>query len=173
MGNNSLDQVSLIERFKFTTAFGNEWEDRTVDAAVLNEITHLKHEDLTTPIQKVLQCLEKHKPQIMIEYGHIFKLENFQTSRTQGDVDLLLGIERISMHPRPLIVFKQDIIISLIRQPVKNNKFLLLAGTTSNIDDLDGKMEVHFVPDTVEHYHKALKGSHITVRQLQYPLRPQ
>ena len=70
------------------------------------------------------------------------------------------------MHPRPLIVFKQDIIISLIRQPVKNNKFLLLAGTTSNIDDLDGKMEVHFVPDTVDHYHKALKASHVTPKQL-------
>ena len=87
VGNNSLEQVSLIERFKFTTAFGNEWEEKTVDAAVLNEITHLKHEDLTIPIQKVLQCLRKHKPQIMIEYGHIFKIENFQTSRTQGDFD--------------------------------------------------------------------------------------
>ena len=72
----------------------------------------------------------------------------------------------MSIHPRPLIVFQQNLIISLIRQPVRNNKFLILSGTTENIDNLDAKIEVYVTPDVVKHYYTSLKENHITIENL-------
>ena len=77
----------------------------------------------------------------MAKHNHILKLEHFQKTREAGDVDLLIGVDRQSMHPRPLIMFNQDIAICYVRQPVQSQEFLILTGPTQDIRNLDGQME--------------------------------
>ena len=103
----------------------------------------------------------------MEEYGHLLQFENFQTSRSSGDIDLLLGMERCSLHPKPLIVFKQDLMISLIRQPVKDNKCLILAGTTENIHRLTGDVEIYVTSKLINQYYDSLKDYNITMKDLE------
>ena len=57
--------------------------------------------------------------------------------------------------------------ISLIRQPVRDNKCLILAGTTENIHRLNGKMEIYVTPEVVKHYYASLKENHITLEDLE------
>ena len=152
VGNIPLKSNVQITRFNLNTFFGNEWENKEVDAAILSKVVTQKQENLTVPIVKALQCLQLYKPQLMRQYGQLFKVENFQTFRAEGEISLLLGMETMSMHPKPLIVFQHDLIISLIRQPVRDNKFLILSGTMENIDNLDAKIEVYVTPDIVKHF---------------------
>ena len=77
----------------------------------------------------------------MSKHKNILKLEHFQRFRVQDDVDLLLGVDRQSMHPKPLIMFNQDIAICYVRQSVQNEEFLILTGSTQDIRNLDGHME--------------------------------
>ena len=67
------------------------------------------------------------------------KLEHFRTSRHSGDVDLLLGIDSQSMHPKPIVSFNENVSICIIRQPVQGQRFLILTGSTKEIDNLDGR----------------------------------
>ena len=73
VGNIPLKSDLQITRFNLSTFFGNEWEDKEVDAAVLSEIVPQKHENFTVPILKALKCLEEHKPQLMRQYDQLFK----------------------------------------------------------------------------------------------------
>ena len=74
--NNPLERTSQIMKFNLNTSFKDKWEDKEINAAVLDEITQIQYEDLTAPIKKVLQCLREHEPQLMKQFGHLLKLEN-------------------------------------------------------------------------------------------------
>ena len=50
VGNNPLERTSQIMKFNLNTSFKDKWEDKEINAAVLDEITQIQHEDLTAPI---------------------------------------------------------------------------------------------------------------------------
>ena len=141
-------------------------------------ISTLQSEDLTQAIHTVLKCIEENRPDLMSKHKNILKLEHFQRFRVQGDVDLLLGMDRQSMHPRPLIMFNQDIAICYVRQPVQNEEFLILTGSTQDIRNLDGHMESFMDSDTaltiqnsqhITFQDKIIHSSHCNLNQ-HYPI---
>lgn len=146
---NNVVGVHPIKKFYMATSFGSKWTEKDIDAAVLDQISMLQPEDLTKSIKIVLQCIQDNRPDLMITHKDLLKLEHFQTSIPSGDIDLLLGIDRQSMHPRPLILFNQDIAICYIRQPVEDEKYLILTGSTKNISTLDGNIESYIDPQTI------------------------
>ena len=113
LANNQVGPAA-IKKFNMTSSFGSKWINKEVDAAVLNVISTLQSEDLTQAICTVLKCIEENRPDLMAKHKNILKLKHFQRFRVQGDVDLLLGVDRQSMHTRPLIMFNQDIAICYV-----------------------------------------------------------
>ena len=85
----------------------------------------------------------------MRETEHYIKFENFQTGYEGGDVDVLLGIPQLSLHPKIIVQFSNGPAIAVIRQPTKNNKFLILVGPIQDADSLI-QAEVEIDNDTEE-----------------------
>ena len=147
LSNNQVGPA-IIKRFSLMNYFASTWINKSIDAAVLDVISTSQSEDLTQAICTVLKSIEIHRPDIMKKHSHFLKLEHFQKIREGGDVDILIGVDRQSMHPKPLIIFNQDIAICYVRQPVNNQEFLILTGPTQDIRNLDGQMESFIDPQT-------------------------
>ena len=98
----SFFQISM----KLFSSFNNSWNIIEVKPAVLNRITEMPKEDLTTKIKNLLDFLSQHHTQFMKRYQHIFQLKHFHTFNEGGDIDLLLGSDVISSHPKILLTIE-------------------------------------------------------------------
>ena len=130
IANNSLTGTSPIVSMKLYSSFNNRWNIIEVKPAVLNRITEMPKEDLTTKIKNLLDFLSQHHTHFMKRYQHIFQLKHFHTFNEGGDIDLLLGSDVISSHPKILLTIENGPKIAMIRQEVYEEKYLTFAGPT-------------------------------------------
>ena len=130
IANNSLAGTSPIVSMKLFSSFNNRWNIIEVKPAVLNKITEMPKEDLTTKIKNLLDFLSQNHTQFMKRYQHIFQLKHFHTFNEGGDIDVLLGSDVISSHPKILLTIENGPKIAMIRQEVYEEKFLTFAGPT-------------------------------------------
>ena len=130
IANNSLAGTSPIVSMKLFSSFNNRWNIIEVKPAVLNRITEMPKEDLTTKIKNLLDFLSQNHTQFMKRYQHIFQLKHFHTFNEGGDIDVLLGSDVISSHPKILLTIENGPKIAMIRQEVYEEKFLTFAGPT-------------------------------------------
>ena len=128
VGNQQVSTHAPIVQFSLASSFNKKMKQFTINSAVIQTITAIPHTDLIHAIKTVLDVMHKRMSSFMRETEHYIKFDNFQTGYEGGDVDLLLGIPQLSLHPKIIVQFSNGPAIAVIRQPTKNNKFLILVG---------------------------------------------
>ena len=149
VGNQQLSTEAPIVQFSWSSSFNKKMEQCTIESAIIPDITTIPHTDLTQAIKTVLEVLHNTMPDFMKENEDYIKFDNFQTGYEGGDVTLLLGIPQLSLHPKIIVQFSNGPAIAMIRQPTKDNKFLILVGPTKDADSLI-QAEVEIDKDTKE-----------------------
>ena len=129
VANKPIEETETI-LISLNSDFANKKQKSTFEVAVLPTITHVNVADHTKAIEEALKALERKCPDFMTKHKNYFHINNFQVSRSSGDVYLLLSNAEHSLHPKVLVQFKDGPAIALIRQETPNNKFLILAGRT-------------------------------------------
>ena len=67
-------------------------------------------------------------PRIVEDYPELLEKKHYQMKKAGGDVQILVGQDLAAHHPKELVRFGNNVVISLIKQKVKDEKFLVISG---------------------------------------------
>ena len=136
VGNQQVSTRAPIVHFSLASSFNKKMKQFPIDSAVIQTITTIPNTNLVHAIKTVLKVMYKKCKLFMKENEHYIKFDNFQTGYEGGDIDFLLGIPELSIHPKIIVQFSNGTAIALIRQPTKHNKFLILVGPIRDAESL-------------------------------------